>query len=382
LRRQPRVDDDDDGGLDSLLDTMTNVVGILVLVLIVAQMGIADVVNRVVTENQVDQETMDATKWELVQKKIEQTELQTILYEPLEIDVELQREELARKKELLERRKKLLAEKQKTQNQNAIKIEQDTKQAEMNREELVESKTQREEFEKLISTSLEQKAQLEAILADTPITDKVADIEISIPNPRPAPKGAKQLLLFCVNNRLYPVNVEKFQKSAEAKAKQIVTRFNLLRDPAKGIDPEEFEKRFTRLKDQDNFFDIEYYVDQKKHLRIRFIPRKNGGASFKEVTNRRSRIHTKLINRIDSSKYYARFYVLPDSYEVYTAARRAFSEAQVLAGWEPQTQDWVYTTSVPGGIVLGPPPKPKPTPPSPKTPPKPAKPVKPPNLID
>ena len=37
-RQQP----DDDGGLDSLLDTMTNVVGILVLVLIVTQLGVSD----------------------------------------------------------------------------------------------------------------------------------------------------------------------------------------------------------------------------------------------------------------------------------------------------------------------------------------------------
>ena len=33
--KPPRGTDEDDGGLDSLLDTMTNVVGILVLVLIV-----------------------------------------------------------------------------------------------------------------------------------------------------------------------------------------------------------------------------------------------------------------------------------------------------------------------------------------------------------
>ena len=35
--KRTRGTDEDDGGLDSLLDTMTNVVGILVLVLIVTQ---------------------------------------------------------------------------------------------------------------------------------------------------------------------------------------------------------------------------------------------------------------------------------------------------------------------------------------------------------
>ena len=54
-----RNSDDDDGGLDSLLDTMTNVVGILVLVLIVTQMSVADVVTRITSESKVDEEAMN-----------------------------------------------------------------------------------------------------------------------------------------------------------------------------------------------------------------------------------------------------------------------------------------------------------------------------------
>ena len=53
-----RGNDEDDGGLDSLLDTMTNVVGILVLVLIVTQMSVAEVVTRITTENKVDEESV------------------------------------------------------------------------------------------------------------------------------------------------------------------------------------------------------------------------------------------------------------------------------------------------------------------------------------
>ena len=56
-----RGNDEDDGGLDSLLDTMTNVVGILVLVLIVTQMSVAEVVTRITTENKVDEESVNLT---------------------------------------------------------------------------------------------------------------------------------------------------------------------------------------------------------------------------------------------------------------------------------------------------------------------------------
>ena len=38
---------DDEGAMDSLLDTMTNVVGILVIVLVVTQLGVGDAVSRI-----------------------------------------------------------------------------------------------------------------------------------------------------------------------------------------------------------------------------------------------------------------------------------------------------------------------------------------------
>ena len=42
-RRTPKVTEN----LDSLLDTLTNVVGILVIVLIVAQLGVSDAMSRI-----------------------------------------------------------------------------------------------------------------------------------------------------------------------------------------------------------------------------------------------------------------------------------------------------------------------------------------------
>ncbi len=382
MRRQARIDTDD-GGLDALLDTMTNVVGILVLVLIVAQLGVADVVSRVINQSQVDQQMIDDAKRQLVQKQIERRELQQILFEPLSIDFEQQQEELARKKELLERRKRLLSEKQQIQNQYAIKIEQDKQQAEQNQLELAETEQQRQQLETLISTSLQRKAQLEAALADTPTAEPPAAVEVSIPNPRPAPEGAQRLMLICEDNLLYPVNFEFFRKRAEEHAKQILSRFNLLRDPAAGIDPQEFARHYQRLKDQDDFFDVEYYVQNDQYPRIRFLPRKNRGGTVKQLASRRPRIQRMYVDGIDGNKYYARFYVLPDSYEVYTVARRAFGNAQIMAGWEPQNQDWRLTASVPGGIVLGPPPPPpKSAPPSPPSTSPPKQPPPPPNLID
>jgi hypothetical protein len=49
-----RSSDESEGGLDSLLDTMTNVVGILVIVLVVTQLGVGDAVRRITDAIQID----------------------------------------------------------------------------------------------------------------------------------------------------------------------------------------------------------------------------------------------------------------------------------------------------------------------------------------
>ncbi len=359
-----RGSDDDDGGLDALLDTMTNVVGILVLVLIVTQMSVADVVDKIMTENKVDAQDVQEVTQQLIEKQTEEDELRKMLIDPLNIDAEKQRQELVKKKELLERRQKLLDEKKKQKNEFAIRVETDRKQAEENKQKIADTEKKRTELQTLIATALEKKASLEAMLDKTPQVAPPADVEVTIPNPRPAPPGIKQALVLCIHDQLYPVNIEVFRKTAEQNAKAIITRFKLVRDPKTGIDPEKFKQHFERLRDQDDFFDVEYYVADNRYPRIRFIPRQGRGAGEKELVNPRSRIRTKWLSQLDVQKYYARFYVLPDGYDIYVTARRLFSNAGMLAGWEPQDKNWVLTSYVPGGIELGPPQEKKPSPPA------------------
>ena len=55
------------------------------------------------------------------------------------------------------------------------------------------------------------------------------------------------------------------------------------------------------------------------------------------------------------------------------AARKAADKRAILAGWEPQDDEWVYTTHLGGSLLFGPKPppaKPNPNPPSPRPAPK------------
>lgn len=358
-RRKP--DDDDDGGLDSLLDTMTNVVGILVLVLIVTQMSVAEVVNRITTENKVDAETLAELAEELKAKEAEKDDLESVLIDPLSIDAEAQLVELERKKELLERRKKLLEEKEKQKNQFAMKIKEDREKAQANQKLINDTQAKRVELQSLISTSLERRAELKAKLSRTPKTEAPADIEVSIPNPRPPPKGAKQLVFICKGDTVFPVNVDLYRETAEADAKQIIARFKLDRDPAAGIDPTRFDEYWTRKKQKDAYFDIEYYTQGNRWPRIRIKPREGNGADADALATPRSQFRRGMA-MIDVTEVYGRFFVYPDSFGIYVSARRLCQEMGLLAGWEAVPDQWEYTSSVPGGIELGPPRKPAPKP--------------------
>lgn len=364
--RKPTADDD--GGLDSLLDTMTNVVGILVLVLIVTQLGVADVVTRITQRYDVTEEKLEDLSQQVRTKENELDELTQILVNPLDIDPEKQRQELERKRELLERRKKLLAEKKQQQNEFAIKLEEDRQQAEQNRQMIEQSEQQREQLDAKLTVTLEQKAKLEALLAETKKVAPPADVQVSIPNPRPPPQGAKRIDLVCANERIYPVARELFQKRAEQRAKQIAARLG--KDPVSGIDPERFTAVWETLQDQDEFFEVEYYVAGKRYPRLRFVPKEERGATIRSLTNPTSKIR-RYLSGVNPAQSYARFYVLPDSYETYLLARRQFTKSGMLAGWAPQSEGWNFITGVPGGIELGPPRDDPPRPPS-----------KPQNLID
>jgi hypothetical protein len=366
---------EEDGGLDSLLDTMTNVVGILVLVLIITQISVAEVVSRITAESRVTPQDVAELSETLQKKRQEQFELERVLVDPLDIDAERQLEELERQKDLLERRKRLLAAKQQEQNEYAMKADQDRQLAEKNRLEIEDTKVKREELTQQITAMATRKAELEARLETTPNVKAPSAIEITIPDPRPAPTGTQPLLFVCADNALFPLNVEFFRKRAEGRAKEIIARFGLDRDPKTGINPETFAKAFERLKDQDEYFDAEYFVLNDVSPRIRLKPRSGRGVSEREVRNVRSRFRSQGLASIDSQKFYGRFFVLPDSHEVYIAARSAFTAAGIMSGWDPQPESWVYETSVPGGITLGPPrPAPPPTPPT--------QPAKPANVID
>jgi hypothetical protein len=385
-RRKP---DEDDGNLDSLLDTVMNVVGILIIVLVVTQLGVGDAVKRIGETVAVDPQTLAAAQKKLAELEQLRNRLQASLVNVAPVEDQDYDQQLEELRQQIQRRQQqldqLLVQQQLEQEQQSRAQQQAAAVA----KQMQEDQAAREELQQEITQAQEKEAQLKAMLANTEPRGQLPPVEITLPNPRPAPEGAQQVTIVCKNNELYPINQDGFRAEAQQVGLRVIQTERLqlhlpLGENQKILylqDPERFVREFNKRPLRDRYVRVELEA-AGANPRLVFYPIEGGGEDEQSVTGVRSRFRQQL-QSLDGQQYYLRFYVCADSFDIYVTARRVMSELGLLAGWEPQPVDWLYRANLGGPIRLGPPPKPQPPPktppgPQPEPPPKP----KPANVID
>lgn len=363
----------DIGSLDSLLDTMTNVVGILVILLVVTQLGVRDAVSRISQSEAVSPEALAEAESQLDALNQQRVSLrkQVAMIGSDETSVgwlELTREVAAARrhaealrKESIEseaRIKQMLAEARERAAQSKARIDQLEKEA--------------VDLEQQLGKAEQRLAQLRAQLAITPQLGALPSKVVTIPNPRAAPEGAAAVEYLCLADRLVPVDLEELRDRAQKRAKYIVGRYRLDRDKAKGIDGELLTKHFNKEKIRTDDFELEMTISGNRYPVLLLHPRKDAGETVEALRGKTSRFE-RLAARADSQKHYLRFLVWPDSFETYLVAREIATKRNLLAGWAPKSPPDVHRVSLGGPLRVGPPPppKPKPTEPAPNPTPKP-----------
>ena len=370
MKHSRNIQDDDGDGLDSLLDTMTNVVGILVMVLIATQLGVKDAVDRIAKSEESSQESLLG----LEEKHTSTLALQRQLEDRFKnIGTESAREvELSSLRQQFERTNAQFKEAAASTQVVAVKLERDQKKA-AEVTELIES--QRKERDRLsteLTKGLDDEATLKALLTEYTGLPGSKEENLTLPNPRPVPAGAKQFVLLCMSNKIYPLFFnEENRKALRQQIEFIVQQRKLFQGVEVGVDPDVLLPLVNKKPPLDDYF-IYDLTRSGIHPRISFRPRKERGIELREVLGAKSRFN-QFLDNVDRNKFYMRFFVFPDSFEVYMAARKAADKRGILAGWEPQNPDWVYTTHLGGNVLFGakpPPPKPNPNPAPPKPAPK------------
>lgn len=177
--------------MDSLMDAMTNVVGVLLLILIVSSLGITAAVKKVV-ENlpEVTQEELEAMK---VSRDKTLKNLEDLQQTHQNLDKTIPTEDEAAK---------LIADLEEFEENNEDLADK-TSDIEEWKAKVEEVEALKEERDKLVLEADKRDRELAAILAQTPEVEVKAAKEITMPNPRMADVESQALYCICKYGKLY-----------------------------------------------------------------------------------------------------------------------------------------------------------------------------------
>jgi hypothetical protein len=295
-----------EANLDSLLDTMANVVGILVVLVAVTQLSVTDAVERIrdsSTNEVVELAFVEETLAE--QKRIEEA-------------VVVANGELAamaptarRAGMLLEEAEPLLDQLEALPGRDRL----DGPGAEKLRSRLEREAKQIERLEETVVAGRSQLLRLDEVLSEVPTETrpKIA----RLPDPRPPPEGAREVGFFCRYGRVQFIDVENmkarlYQGIEDALGDDRAIEWsdrpwlrNLFLKEAFG-DPN-FVWSF-RDQDSRSFFADIHWRDERAGEGLAEL--RSGATGLREVLAKQS-----------PSGHYLRFYVWPDSFETYLEAR-------------------------------------------------------------
>lgn len=177
--------------MDALMDALTNVVGILLLILIVSSLGISAAVKKVV-ENlpEISQEELEAMRVSRDRtlknlQELKQTHSNTVQNLPTE-----------------EEAKSLVAELEEFEEDNS-ELAEKTSDIEEWMAKVEEEEVKKDDFSGKVSVADTKNRELAAILAQTPEVEVKAAKEVAMPNPRVADQESSAFYLICKYNRLY-----------------------------------------------------------------------------------------------------------------------------------------------------------------------------------
>lgn len=302
----------DSQNLDSLLDTMANVVGILVVILAVTQISVGEAMKRIRAyedEAAVEQALERERSSEL---RIEMDVLETEL---ASLNVEAKQQEqsgLTEAAALLRR------------SPDAVELaEADTQQV-----------TAALERESRQAASLEAKIEERSRrLASLRISlDSMPDIgpgkSVRLPDPRPAPPGTVSAAFFCRYGRIFRVDLDTLKAQLVEVLKQ---------SPGEAF-PEigSAELRWKPLPAARGRFAAR--LQWRSHsVGETLVEAQAQGSAYRGAL---AELHPKRNTLL--------FYVWPDSYDVYLRAREIGYRSGYLAGWEAlpadRESDWVQST--------------------------------------
>jgi membrane-associated HD superfamily phosphohydrolase len=349
--------------LDSLLDTLTNVIGFLLIMLVLLQLGMSQAIERI--------REIDPTAFSISEADVEKSEERA--KQRSEEIVESQQEAEALSEEMA-----LLKDPSKATDADVIPLDQAKQQ-------LTDVKSKVDEKEKEQKIKQAEVARLKERMGRTPRKAAPPPNEIRMPDPRGAPAGSSAMWVMCKDDGVTMIDVDLVRAEIKKRLKDPRARAALMKKTlggaAQGVyDPDKVRDLFRQkpYKTRDYAAQVKTFDNRASaNIEIAMLP--GGGEDIKQMKRATSKFRRTLKTAKEKNKY-IRFLVYPDSFEAYLTARSITDQANVAAGWEIFRRN-SWEMSLGGDIKIFQKKKP---PPRPKTTAKPApkKKAPPPRVID
>jgi hypothetical protein len=373
------------GNMDSMLDTLTNVVGILVIVLVAVQLSSQEAAIRIA------EAVAKIDPAEIERRKAEAEAASKAREEALRALEEERGKSKQDPAELLEKLRKQLAQAEEDSEAEARKAEELEKKA----AEAIEAAKAAEEklaaeLKALEEQSRRDTVRLDALRVEVEAARKIDAPpvkEVRLPNPRPLPtrpdgKPLKMepVIVLCRGGRGLPIVDSLIRAKSEKRLGELVKARKLDSDKDNWLEDAEgadaIIKLFNEKPPADRDFTLSIEVIQQR-IFITLTPKPDGGETPDEAAKGD---FAEALTKTKPASIYFLYRVEPDCFEPYLQLRLMTDRAGFVAGWDPIDPNSIHKVATKYMVGKKPPPPPPPDPNAPKPPPPP--PPKPPIVLD
>lgn len=362
--------------MDSMLDTLTNVVGILLIVLVTVQLSTQEAAERIAEAvEKIDPAEIARIEQQAAESKAAADRAQASLDaaqqkpagDPAAEAAKLEAQAAALEREARQAETKAAAlEREKAEKARAL----EKAAAEANRK-ATEAATAAATAVKEAETA---RQALAVELDKTPKPIAPPAKEVRLPDPRPAPPNVKEFHVLCREGRIWLVDIPTLQEKAQKRADYVVRSKKLDPDGDTWLaDGKTFVEEFNKAPVKDEGFEMTVEIVSNRWTRLVLTRMKGRGEEIEEAVKPTGEF-ARALRRLKPETHVVRFFVWPDSFEAYLRARELTGERGYAAGWEPMTSPDEHRISL-GRYAIGEKPPPKPADPNAKPPP-------PPNVLD
>lgn len=315
--------------LDSLMDTLTNVVGILIIIMILVQINVSQALKKIVSE------LPPASVEELQQIKEEAKQIEQD-HEKLEKTIEQTRADDAKNRTELAKLEPQLQVAETTAKETALPL----LDVDALRKRIEEKRKEVDAQKKSLDSLLAEQQRLKGLLDTTPVVAPPEAKVVRIPNSRPLPDKAELQRYLVSQGQLYFLDMEAAKKLVLAEFQSARSRLEKEKTKdAKGAakiiyDQEKVAKHFEQRRLSLRNLDIKVAVSKTSTRPVlQLIPRPGQGEPLAAAMQVTSRFQGDL-RRYKGTASVVWFLVARDSFEHYLRAREICDLQGVPAGWE------------------------------------------------